>query len=73
MGDSNIVEDDMAAESKLEPPRDGTPSSIESTPEDEAEPGDEPSQEPAQPQKRKGGRKPVCNSLTRQHKEYQIC
>ena len=47
----------MAAESKVEPPRDGTPSSLESTPEPEV--GAEPSQEPAQPQKRKGGRKPV--------------
>ena len=59
MGDiRNIVEDDMAADSK-EPPREGTPSSIESTPEAEADIGAEPSQEPLQPQKRKGGRKPV--------------
>ena len=61
MGDSNTAEDDMAADSKVEPvepPREGTPSSIESTPEHEAG-AEEPSQEPAQPQKRKGGRKPV--------------
>ena len=60
MGDSSnidIVDDEMAADAK-EPPRDGTPSSIESTPEPEV--GAEVSQEPAQPQKRKGGRKPVC-------------
>ena len=57
MGDKDIVEDDMAADSKVEPPRDGTPSSLESTPEQEEQP--EPSQEPTQPQKRKGGRKPV--------------
>lgn len=61
MGDSTIVEDEMAADSKVEPPREATPSSIESTPEPEA--GAEPSQEPAQPQKRKGGRKPVCNVM----------
>lgn len=57
MEDSNILEGDMAAPSKIEPAAEGTPSSIESTPEQEA--GVEPSQEPAQPQKRKGGRKPV--------------
>jgi hypothetical protein len=59
MGDRDTAEEDMAADSKVEPPpREGTPSSIESSLEQEAEP--EPSQEPAQPQKRKGGRKPVC-------------
>lgn len=47
----------MAAPSKIEPAAEGTPSSIESTPEREADA--EPSQEPAQPQKRKGGRKPI--------------
>jgi hypothetical protein len=60
MSDKGAVEEDMAADSKVEPPpRDGTPSSIESSLEQEAEV--EPEQEqPAQPQKRKGGRKPVC-------------
>ncbi|KAK3706106.1 hypothetical protein LTR37_012933 [Vermiconidia calcicola] len=58
MADNNIAEEDvMATDSKVEPPREGTPSSIESTPEPEA--GAEPSQEPAQPAKRKGGRKPI--------------
>ncbi|EME50232.1 hypothetical protein DOTSEDRAFT_68942 [Dothistroma septosporum NZE10] len=57
MGDSSILDGDMAAPSKVEPAAEGTPSSIESTPEPEA--GVEPSQEPAQPQKRKGGRKPI--------------
>lgn len=57
MGDKDIADDEMAADSKVEPVREGTPSSIESTPEQEEQP--EPSQEPAQPQKRKGGRKPV--------------
>jgi hypothetical protein len=52
----------MAAVSKVEPgaapPPEGTPSSVESTPEQEAPA--EASHEPApQPQKRKGGRKPV--------------
>ena len=56
----------MAADNQveLEPVREGTPSSIESTPEHEIEAGaeGEPSQEQALPQKRKGGRKPVCDS-----------
>lgn len=46
-----------AAVGKVEASRDGTPSSMESTPEQEA--GAENANEPAQPQKRKGGRKPV--------------
>ena len=61
MGDSSVAEEEtMAAASKVEPVDDeGTPSSIESTPEPDALP--ELSQEPtAQPVKRKGGRKPVC-------------
>lgn len=59
MGDSSIAGGDMAAPSKIESLPDGTPSSIESSPEPDA--GAEPSQdqEPVQPQKRKGGRKPV--------------
>ena len=57
MGDSSAALEDMAAESKLGHPREGTPSSIESTPEPDN--GAEPTQEPTQPQKRKGGRKPV--------------
>jgi hypothetical protein len=57
MGDSSTAGGDMAAPSKIESLPDGTPSSIESTPEPDA--GAEPSQEPVQPQKRKGGRKPV--------------
>lgn len=64
MGDSNsnTAEGDMAADSKVEETREGTPSSIGSTPEQDG--GAEPSQEPVQPQKRKGGRKPVCLSTT---------
>jgi hypothetical protein len=46
------------AVAKIDVARDGTPSSMESTP--EADGGNEATQEPAaQPQKRKGGRKPV--------------
>jgi len=48
---------------KVETSRDGTPSSMESTPEQEA--GAETANEPAQPQKRKGGRKPVCVTALR--------
>ena len=49
---------DHAAVAKIDVARDGTPSSMESTP--EADGGIEATQEPAaQPQKRKGGRKPV--------------
>lgn len=48
----------MAASSKIEPERDHTPSSIESTPERIVDVADA-SQEPLPPQKRKGGRKPV--------------
>ncbi len=58
MEDKGAAEDDMATDSKVEPPRDGTPSSLESTPEQEEQPEQE--QEPALPVKRKGGRKPVC-------------
>lgn len=47
---------------KAEASRDGTPSSMESTPEQEA--GAETANEPALPQKRKGGRKPVCVTAT---------
>lgn len=59
MGDSNsnTADGDMAADSKFENAREGTPSSIASSPEQDG--GAEPSQEPVQPQKRKGGRKPV--------------
>lgn len=53
----------MAAESKIEPPHERTPSSIESSPSPEPEASAEPSQEPTQPQKRKGGRKPVCSTF----------
>jgi hypothetical protein len=50
--------DDVATVGKIDVTRDGTPSSMGSTPEHD---GDmETTQEPtAQPQKRKGGRKPV--------------
>lgn len=53
----------MAATSKIETGHDeGTPSSIESTPEQEGQ--HEMTQEPAAlPQKRKGGRKPVSSLL----------
>nr|POE88136.1 hypothetical protein CFP56_11365 [Quercus suber] len=50
-------DDDMAVVGKVEDARDGTPSSIESTPEQEVEA--DASEQPAQPQKRKGGRKPI--------------
>ena len=53
----------MAAETKIEPVRDRTPSSIESSQSPEPELGGEPSQESTQPLKRKGGRKPVCQLL----------
>ncbi|KAF2484222.1 hypothetical protein BDY17DRAFT_295230 [Neohortaea acidophila] len=49
--------EDMAADTKLDPAGENTPSSIDSSPEPEA--GAEASQEPVQPQKRKGGRKPI--------------
>lgn len=51
--------DDMAASSKTDVGRDHTPSSIESTPEQEIETA----QDHAPPQKRKGGRKPVSIAL----------
>ena len=60
MGDSNIIEGDMAAPSKVEEGAEAaTPSSIESSPDQDQDAGAEQPQEPAQPQKRKGGRKPV--------------
>ena len=71
MGDVSCIvaeEENMAAASKVEPGNDeGTPSSIETTPEPDALP--EISHEPTiQPQKRKGGRKPV-SALTRKQSE----
>ena len=57
MGDIDIGEDTMAMDTKIEPARENTPSSIESTPEPDV--GTEPSQGQVLPQKRKGGRKPV--------------
>lgn len=57
---SNIAADgdDASGVGKIDVARDGTPSSMESTPEQDA--NIEETQEPAaQPQKRKGGRKPV--------------
>jgi len=57
-GSSAGLDDHVAADAKIDVARDGTPSSMESTP--EADGGNEATQEPAaQPQKRKGGRKPV--------------
>jgi hypothetical protein len=53
--------DDVAAVGKIDVARDGTPSSMESTPEHEG--SMETTQEPAQPQKRKGGRKPVSENV----------
>jgi hypothetical protein len=54
--------DDVDTVGKIDVTRDGTPSSMGSTPEHD---GDmETTQEPtAQPQKRKGGRKPVSNCV----------
>jgi len=54
--------DDVATVGKIDVTRDGTPSSMGSTPEHD---GDmETTQEPtAQPQKRKGGRKPVSADI----------
>lgn len=60
MGDKPV--DDMAADNKVEPLREGTPSSVDSDVEDDID--GEPLQEPIQPQKRKGGRKPVSPRLT---------
>lgn len=53
--------DEMAGISKIEPGREDTPSSIESTPEPSAD-ADTAAQDPALPQKRKGGRKPVSQT-----------
>lgn len=50
---------DVDAVGKIENVGDGTPSSMESTPEPEQDGAAEATHEPAQPQKRKGGRKPV--------------
>lgn len=55
MGDSSATVPDMAAITKTEAGQEGTPSSIDSTPEVDAEVV----QDQSQPQKRKGGRKPV--------------
>jgi len=56
--------DDVDAVGKIDVTRDGTPSSMESTPEHDG--GIETQQEPtAQPQKRKGGRKPVSTHVER--------
>jgi hypothetical protein len=49
--------DHVATDAKIDVARDGTPSSMESTP--EADGGNEVQEPAAQPQKRKGGRKPV--------------
>lgn len=67
MGDSKIAlkddddddDDGMAVDPKVEAIREGTPSSIESTPEPDILAGSE-AQDAPLPQKRKGGRKPVC-------------
>ena len=61
MGDSSIAEEGMAMEAKVEDDgmADGTPSSVESTPEAEVQPGAS-QEQPVLPVKRKGGRKPVC-------------
>lgn len=61
---SNIAADgdDVAGVGKIDVTRDGTPSSMESTPEQDTV--IEETQEPAaQPQKRKGGRKPVSQKV----------
>ena len=50
---------EVDAVGKVENVGDGTPSSMESTPEPEQDGAAEATQEPALPQKRKGGRKPV--------------
>ena len=63
MEDKDVVEESMAAESQIDTARERTPSSIESTPSPEPDLGGEASQEAAPPQKRKGGRKPVCTML----------
>ena len=57
--DSNTADGNMAADSKFDAVREGTPSSSGSSPDQDG--GVEPSQEPIQPQKRKGGRKPVSS------------
>lgn len=58
MGDSSVT--DMTAVGKNEPSRDGSTSSIASSPEPEAETY---TQEHPQAQKRKGGRKPVSSTI----------
>ncbi|KAK3067062.1 hypothetical protein LTR53_016282 [Teratosphaeriaceae sp. CCFEE 6253] len=61
MGDSSAADDGLAAAAaKMEDGgmADGTPSSVESTPEAEGQLG-APQDQPAQPVKRKGGRKPI--------------
>jgi hypothetical protein len=65
MGDKEEDHSDMVMSTAHHQPT-GTPSSIESTPdrdhpEAEADAAPAPNEEPAQPQKRKGGRKPVCS------------
>lgn len=58
-------DDEMAVSSQLEASagvHDGTPSSVESTPEPDV-PHEAAAEQPAQPQKRKGGRKPVSGVL----------
>jgi hypothetical protein len=61
--------DDVATVGKIDVTRDGTPSSMGSTPEHD---GDmETTQEPtAQPQKRKGGRKPVSADI--KHRLFNV-
>lgn len=60
MGDSSVT--DMTTVGKNEPSRDGSTSSIASSPEPEADAGTY-TQEHPQQQKRKGGRKPVSSPL----------
>ena len=54
--------DHATTDAKIDVARDGTPSSMESTP--EADGGNEVQEPAAQPQKRKGGRKPVSCQVT---------
>jgi hypothetical protein len=72
MGDSS-VRDMTAPVGKLEPLRDGSTSSIASSPEPEAEPVGSYPQEHPQQQKRKGGRKPVSSPHSRAAMSGSMC
>lgn len=70
MGDNNTAKDTPAAVGKSEEPsRDGSASSIATTPEPEAE-SYSAQEQPQQQQKRKGGRKPVSSPPLAAHTSH---